>query len=106
MSQKSDPNRDGKRAILIILAVICGIIFLLMWGLREILVGVFDLIGFDATDMDAQSSLFVGLGLSAGVIVLLAIITGGAELIGDLISSLIGFVILTAFFTLSVAWLF
>ena len=87
------------------MVLICGILFGLMWGIHVVGSSVFG--WFDAADagLGIKSSLIAAVVIST-ILILLFTVVAGDGLVGELPSVVIGFFLLTAFFTFSIAWIF
>jgi hypothetical protein len=98
-------EREDKIAFSVILVIVCGILFGLMWGVHLVGSSVFG--WFDAADAGVgfKSSLIAAVVISTIFIIFFSIVAGDG-LVGELPTVVIGFFLLTAFFTFSIAWIF
>lgn len=98
-------EREDKIAAVVILVITCGVLFGLMWGVHFVGSSVFG--WFNAADagVGIKSALIASVVISTILILLFAAVAGDG-LLGELPSVVIGFFLLTAFFTLSIAWVF
>jgi len=98
-------EREDKIAFSIIMVITCGVLFGLMWGIHFVGSSMFG--WFDAADagVGIKSALIASVVISTILILLFTAIAGDG-LVGELPSVVIGFFLLTAFFTLSIAWVF
>ena len=98
-------EREDKIAFSVLLVIVCGVLFGLMWGVHFLGSSLFG--WFDAADAGVgfKSSLIVSVVISTTLIVLFAVVAGDG-LLGELPTIVIGFFLLTGFFTFSIAWLF
>jgi len=94
-------EKEDKIAFSVILAIMFG----LLWGVKIVGSAIFG--WFDAADAGVgfKDALIIGVILSVALLVVFAIVAGDG-VIGELPSMLIGFFIVTAFFTMSIAWIF
>ncbi|MDH3621177.1 MAG: hypothetical protein OER91_09810 [Gammaproteobacteria bacterium] len=86
-------------------SVILVILFVLMLAVKVVGSAIFG--WFDAADAGVgfKDALIVAVILSVVLLVLFAVVAGDG-VIGELPSMIIGFFLVTAFFTLSIAWIF
>jgi len=94
-------EKEDKVAFSVMLAVLLG----LMLGVKIVGSAIFG--WFDAADagIGFKDALIAAVILSVVLLVVFAVVAGDG-VIGELPSMLIGFFIMTGFFTLSIAWIF
>ena len=94
-------EKEDKVAFSVMLAALLG----LMLGVKIVGGAIFG--WFDAADagIGFKDALIVAVILSVVLLVVFALVAGDG-VIGELPSMLIGFFIMTGFFTLSIAWIF
>ena len=98
-------EKEDKIAFSAMLVVLCALIFGLMWGVKVVGGALFG--WFDAADAGVgfKDALVTGVILSTVLLVLFALVAGDG-VVGELPSMIIGFFVLTLFFTFSIAWIF
>ena len=98
-------EKEDKIAFSAILVVSCALILGLLWAVK--LVGAVLFGWFDDANVGVgfKDALISGTILSTLLLVLFALVAGDG-IVGELPSMLLGFAIFTAFFTLSIAWVF
>lgn len=82
--------------------IVFGAMKLVKW-LGTSILGIFEAGG---QGVSYTSAFIISFFLSAGLIILFAIISGGGELLGELPFVIIGFFMLIIFFTLSISFVF
>jgi len=98
-------EREDKIAFSVILTIICGVIFGLMWGVHLVGSSLFG--WFDAADAGVGfKSALIAAVVTSTILVLLFAAVAGDGLIGELPTMVVGFFLLTGFFTFSIAWIF
>ncbi|MBF0232843.1 MAG: hypothetical protein HQK65_07375 [Desulfamplus sp.] len=96
---------EDKVAFTVLIIVIGGVVFGLMWGVKIIGSTLFGWFITADTGMGFKDALIYSLVLSTFLMVLFTLVAGDG-LVGELPSMLIGFFLFVAFFTLSLAWIF
>jgi len=98
-------EKEDKIAFSVFLAITSALIFGLMWGVKLIGAALFG--WFDAADagVGIKEALVGAIVLSTVLLIFFAVVAGDG-VIGELPSMIIGLLIFTAFFTLSIAWVF
>lgn len=98
--------KEDKIGLTVIIAVLCGLIFGGMKLVQIIGRKLFNAFDAGAAGIGYSTAFIYGVILSFLIIIVLAVISGGGELLGELPFVIIGFFIFVVFFTLSIALLF
>ena len=98
-------EREDKVAFTGILIVLCASILGTMLGVKAVGTAVFGWFVAAGDGISFRQALMPGIGLGAALIVLFALVAGDG-LLGELPTVLGGFLALTLFFTVSIAWVF
>lgn len=98
-------EKEDKIAFSIALGLLCAVALGLALAVRFIGAALFG--WFDAADAGVGlKPAFVAALIVSTVLILLFAVFAGDGILGELPTILIGFFVLTAFFTLSIAWVF
>jgi hypothetical protein len=98
-------EKEDKIAFTLILSVLCGLIFAVLWGIK--LAGGLLFGWFESADVGVglKDALIAGVVLSTILVVIFAVFAGDG-VVGELTTMIVGFFIFTTFFTFSIAWIF
>lgn len=98
--------KEDKIGLTVIIAVLCGLLFGAMKIVQIIGRTFFNAFEAGAAGIGHSTAFIYGVILSFLIIIVLAVISGGGELLGELPFVILGFFIFVVFFTLSIALLF
>lgn len=99
-------EKEDKIAFGVILAILCGIGFGILKVIHWIGTSLFGAFKASADGVGYTDAFLTSVGVSTALIILFALISGGGDLLGELPFVLIGYFILIAFFTFSIAFVF
>ena len=106
MPSASD-RHDRKEALrLFVVAAIALLLLVLVVG-----AGLYYLVGFGAADpfapgLGLKNAALVSFGVSFVLILVMAVVSGGDAILGELPFTVLGFLIFFVFFWLMIAWIF
>lgn len=106
MARPND-RRERNEALRLLVAAISGILLLTIVGGA----GLYYLAGIDAGDPFAEglglkNAALIAFGVSFAVILVMAIVSGGDAIFGELPFTILGFLIFFVVFWLMIAWIF
>jgi hypothetical protein len=98
--------KEDKIGLTLIIALLCGLLFGAMKIVQIIGRRFFNAFQAGADGIGYSTAFIAGVIISFLIIIVLALVSGGGELLGELPFVILGFFIFVVFFTLSIAILF
>jgi len=103
----SPQDRDRKEAARLLLAAAVAILLLIVIGG----VGIYFIMGIGESDpfsagLGLKSAAIVSFGVSLAVILVMAVVSGGDAIFGELPFTIAGFLLFFVIFWLMIAWIF
>lgn len=98
-------SRIDKIALVILIVIVLGVGFGVLWLLKSTGIVVFGLFAAGSDGLSWRDAFGVSTGLALAIIILLALVAGDGML-GELPTVLVGFFVLIGFFTVSLALMF
>lgn len=100
-------RRDRKEALRLLVAAVSGILLLIV----ILGAGFYYLVGLGASDpfaagLDLKDAALISFAVSLVVILVMAVVSGGDAIFGELPFTILGFLIFFVIFWLMIAWIF